>query len=178
MADDRSLLNAYLEGDEGAAAELTQRHFELLYRFFVNKVDDDVEDLVHEALSTLLRRAKNIQGDVRAYLLGIARNLVRQYYEKRRVEADRIDWGVTSIRDLASSPSRAFARRDEQQRVIEALRALPLDHQILLELAYWEELTGPQLAQVLEVPEGTIRTRLRRAKALLREQLTGCMHTA
>ena len=171
MPDDRTLLAAYAAGDSTAAAELARRHFDLLYRFFVNKVDDDVEDLVHEALATLFRKAEEVRGEVRPFLLGTARNLVRRYYERRRTGAERIDWGVTSIRDLASSPSRVVARAQEQQRLLEALRALPLDHQILLELVYWEGLTGPELAGVLECPEGTIRTRLRRAKALLREAL-------
>lgn len=55
--------------------------------------------------------------------------------------------------------------------MLRALRCIPLDHQILVEPFYWEGLTGPDLATVLEVPEGTVRTRLRRARALLAEKI-------
>jgi hypothetical protein len=49
---------------------------------------------------------------------------------------------------------------------------LPLDDQILLELFYFEEMQGPDLAIVLSVPEGTVRTRLRRARALLEKAVS------
>ena len=52
-----------------------------------------------------------------------------------------------------------------------ALRSIPLDLQVALELHYWEELSGPELAAVLEIPEGTVRSRLRRGRELLAERL-------
>jgi RNA polymerase sigma-70 factor (ECF subfamily) len=55
--------------------------------------------------------------------------------------------------------------------LLEALRSITIDDQLLLELHYWEKMTGSQLAQVFECPEPTIRSQLRRAKARLRKQL-------
>jgi RNA polymerase sigma-70 factor (ECF subfamily) len=55
--------------------------------------------------------------------------------------------------------------------LLHALRRLPMDHQITLELYYWENLSGSELAEVLEVPEGTVRGRIRRAKTLLEASL-------
>ena len=52
-----------------------------------------------------------------------------------------------------------------------ALQSLPVDLQIALELRFWQELSGPDLALVLEIPEGTVRSRLRRALEALREAL-------
>ncbi len=52
--------------------------------------------------------------------------------------------------------------------MLEALRRLPLETQVLLELRFWEGLTGPKLARVHDVPEGTTRSRLRRATEQLR----------
>ena len=54
----------------------------------------------------------------------------------------------------------------------EALRRIPLELQVALELYYWEGMAGPELAAALDLPEGTVRTRLRRGRQLVREQLT------
>jgi RNA polymerase sigma-70 factor (ECF subfamily) len=51
------------------------------------------------------------------------------------------------------------------------LRRLPIDHQILVELFYWEDLSAREMGEVLGAPEGTIRTRLRKARALLAEHI-------
>src|SRR5690606_12989864 len=67
-------------------------------------------------------------------------------------------------------PSHLDARH-EQRLLLAALRHIPLDLQIALELHYWEGMAGPELAEVLGVPEGTVRSRLRRAKELLTERL-------
>jgi RNA polymerase sigma-70 factor (ECF subfamily) len=51
------------------------------------------------------------------------------------------------------------------------LRRIPLDLQILIELQYWEETTMREIAEILEIPSGTVKTRLARARALLREEI-------
>jgi RNA polymerase sigma-70 factor (ECF subfamily) len=56
--------------------------------------------------------------------------------------------------------------------MLSALRRLPLDDQLLLQMHYWDGLTGPALSRALDLPEGTVRSRLRRAKAKLAERLT------
>ena len=61
--------------------------------------------------------------------------------------------------------------KDEQRLLLEALRALPLEYQIALELYHWEGLSGPELATVLEITEAALRSRLHRAKVALRKQL-------
>ena len=55
--------------------------------------------------------------------------------------------------------------------MLQALRQVPLEHQIVLELYYWEDMEASELAEVLEMPEGTVRSRIRRAKQLIEEQL-------
>ena len=51
------------------------------------------------------------------------------------------------------------------------MRRIPVDCQVVLELLYWEELTTVEMAAVLEIPEGTVKSRLRRGRALLREAI-------
>ena len=63
------------------------------------------------------------------------------------------------------------AEHQEQRILLQALRRIPLDHQIILELYYWERMTSAEIATVLDVPHGTARTRVRRVKQLLEEQM-------
>jgi RNA polymerase sigma-70 factor (ECF subfamily) len=67
--------------------------------------------------------------------------------------------------------SQLMARRDEHHMLLLALRRVPIDVQDLLELHYFERLSGPELAAVLQIPEGTVRSRLRRAVMLLRAEV-------
>ena len=64
-----------------------------------------------------------------------------------------------------------LAANEQQTRVLEALRHIPVEMQLMIELYYWEEMTGPQLAQVLDIAEATVRTRLHRARAKLKQAL-------
>jgi len=60
---------------------------------------------------------------------------------------------------------------EEERALLGALRGLPLELQVLLELHYWEDLSTSELAGVLEIPQGTVKTRIRRARELLESAL-------
>jgi RNA polymerase sigma-70 factor (ECF subfamily) len=169
MRDDSELLRAWGEGDAAAGRELFERHFAAIFRFFRNKADGDVEDLVQSTFASALGSREAFRGDAsfRTYLFTIARHELYAFWRKRRRQSDEVDIGSLAVEDLATSPSSALAARRDRVLLARALRSLPLDFQVVLELHYWEELSGPELAAVLEVPEGTVRSRLRRGKELL-----------
>ncbi len=64
-----------------------------------------------------------------------------------------------------------IAERDEQQVLLVALRKIPVEYQIVLELVYWEDMTAVEIAEALELPLGTAKTRIRRGRQLLEEAL-------
>lgn len=174
---DQELLAAWAAGEKAAGDALYQRHFEAVYAFFARKVNGDVADLVQRTFLGLAEARERFRGDaqVRTFLFGIARRELSQFFAGKR-RAGLLDLGVSSLEDLAPSPSSLARRRDERSLLAEALRRIPLDLQIALELHYWEELGGAEIAAVLDVPEGTVRSRLRRGLELLRtqmEQLSG-----
>jgi len=107
----------------------------------------------------------------RAYLFGIARRQLIYHYRRNRRDSDRFDPMTQSVCDVRGSPSVIAAVREEQRLVLDALQELPLDLQITLELHYWEGMTVAEVADVLEVPAGTIKSRLYRARELLRDRL-------
>jgi RNA polymerase sigma-70 factor (ECF subfamily) len=170
---DAQLLDRWAEGDTAACRILLDRHFEGLARFFRNKVSAGVEDLIQQTLMTCVRRREALRdrASFRAYLYTVARRLVHEHCRKLRREHERFDPLQSSVADLRTSPSQFASRREEHRLLLMALQTLPLDLQITLELRYWEQLSGPELADVLGVPEGTVRSRIRRGTALLRDAL-------
>ncbi|MGH1340948.1 MAG: RNA polymerase sigma factor [Nannocystales bacterium] len=176
MVADFDLLTAWRGGDKSAGSELFERHFESLRRFFRTKAPvNEVEDLVQRTLLACLESVANFRAEAkfRTYLFTIARRELYGFIERRT--RDKIGKGleqsVGSIRDLGISPSRAALANEEQTLIAEAMSNLPVDAQVTLELYYWEQIRGPELAEVLGISPATVRTRLHRARAALREAL-------
>ena len=173
MVADEELLDAWRGGDAEAGNELFERHFEGVCRFFRNKLADGVEALLQRTFLACVESKDRFRGDAsfRTYLFTIARNELYTYLTRSSRDHARIEPHEISAFDLGPTPSSIVARRKEQRMLLEALRRIPLDHQVALELYYWEELPASELARVLAIPEGTVRTRLRRAKSLLEQAL-------
>ncbi|MEL6543521.1 MAG: sigma-70 family RNA polymerase sigma factor [Myxococcota bacterium] len=173
MVDDLVLLTAWREGDTHAGNLLFERYFSSLYGFFRRKTEDGPEDLVQETLLACVRGRDSLRDSskFRGYLFGVARFTLYRHFEKQTKERSRIDFGVSSVHDLGPSPSANAARREEEALLVRALNRIPLELQIALELYYFEQLRGPELAGALGVPEGTARSRLRRGLELLKKRV-------
>ncbi len=78
---------------------------------------------------------------------------------------------MISAQDLGATPTGVIAHQEEHRLLLAALRAIPLDDQVTLELMYWEQLSGREIGEVLGVPEGTARTRIRSARLSLEAAL-------
>ncbi len=176
---DLELLERWRQGDAQAAEALFERHFEALYRFFRNKAGTAADDLVQRTLLAAYEGSERFRGEssFRTFLFAIARNQLLVHLAKLR-GVERIEPQRDSVADTAPSPSSVVHRRREHAMVLQALRRLPVDHQILLELFYWEQHSGAELASILAVPEGTVRTRLRRARQLLADEFASMQRGA
>jgi len=172
-ASDYDLLRAWREGDNALGNALVRRHFTTIYAFLRSKVPDQVDELVQRTFLACVEAVERIDParSFRAYLFGIARRQLIYHYRRARRENERFDPMEKSVTDALGSPSRIAAEREEQQQVLDALTLLPLDLQITLELHYWEGMTVVEVGDVLEVPSGTIKSRLYRARELLRDLL-------
>jgi RNA polymerase sigma factor (sigma-70 family) len=170
---DIELLEAWRAGDARAGDALLRRYFEALHRFFAHKVDDEVDDLIQRTFLALVRSKHAIReaASFRAYLFTVARNELYHYLSARRRAREAVDFGSVSVADLGTSPSGVFARRKEQAALLRALRSIPVELQIVLELHYWEEMTTAELATALAVPQGTAKSMLRRAREQLEAKL-------
>lgn len=175
VEDDLDLLERWCAGDPVAGNALFERHFRPVYRFFEYKVESDVDELVQETFLGCLRSREGARraSSFRAYLFGIARHTLFHYWRKRRTHGVAVDFDQTSIASLSTSAGSRIDRQQDRARLLDALRELPLEQQLILELHYWEDLESDQLAEVFEIEAATTRSRLFRARQALRERLDG-----
>jgi len=170
--DDAELLAAWRGGDLQRGNALLERHFSMLLRFLRagQRFDAATEaDLVQRVMMAAVESRATIPEGVRfrAWLLGVARRVLadalRQGYRAQARAAKA--WPQSSM----ASPSTVVAAREEEQLLLGALRELPRDLQVVIGLHYWEELTVREMASVLDLPGGTVKSRLRRAREALAE---------
>lgn len=173
MDDDRKLLVAWRDGDKAAGGALLQRHFRSLYRFFRNKVGPDADDLIQATMLAIVKGRDGFRQECsfRAYLFIVARHELYRFLRREAPPHDAFDPATASILDARPTPSRVAGARAEQALLLDALRSIPVDFQTALELHYWEGLSMTELADALEIPVGTAKTRLRRGRQLLEAKL-------
>lgn len=164
MRSDFELLVAWGDGDDRAGNELFERHFDAAFRFFRNKVGEDASDLVQQTFLACVQSRSSFRKDAsfRTYLFVVARSKLYDFLRKKQRADAHLDFGVSSIRDLRPSPSREVIAQENHKLLLHALRCLPVELQVTLEFYYVEQLRGPALSEVLGVPIGTVRSRIRR----------------
>jgi RNA polymerase sigma factor (sigma-70 family) len=167
------LLDQWRAGDAVAGQTLFARHFESIYRFFCNKVGPEVDDLVQETFLGCVHSRDRFRGDssFRTFLFAIARNQLLKYRDRWHKANGKETFEESRVMLLDSTPSKLALEHEEQELLLRALRRLPLDFQIALELFYWEGLRSKDIAAILQIPHGTARSRLRRAREILREHV-------
>lgn len=173
MVDDPTLLQAWRDGDAVAGRRLVERHFASMYRFFANKVSGEVDDLIQDTFLACVEGRDRFEGNssFRTYLFAIARNKLYRHWRDRKPGATP-QWSVSRLADSALTAADVLARGAEQRLLLRTLRLLPLDLQVLIELSYFEGMSDREVAAVVELPMGTVKSRLRKGRALLHEQMT------
>jgi RNA polymerase sigma-70 factor (ECF subfamily) len=169
VPSDSELFRAWRSGDRQAGSILFARHFDGIYRFFRNKLDGDIEDLVQRTFVACVEGRERFREDAsfRTYLFAVAHNLLREHLRKRRRSREQLDLDVVSAVDLGASPLSLAVARAEELVLLQALRRIPVSAQVILELYFWEKMTGAEIGMMLGVVEDTARGRLRKAKQQL-----------
>jgi RNA polymerase sigma-70 factor, ECF subfamily len=172
---DEDLLSLVVEGDAEAFATLYDRHARAAYSLAFRMMGEKqaAEDLLQDALLKAWRGATSYhpeRGSVRTWVLSIVHNrgidqlrsLASRRRTQERVEADA----------PRSQPSEAFSeawRNSQRDRVREALGALPPEQLKILELAYFSGYTHVEVADLLGLPLGTVKGRMRLGLKKLRD---------
>ncbi len=180
-ADDHALIEACLDGDTAAFGELVRRHQERLYNTVYRLVEnaEDAQDVVQEAFLHAYQSLDSFKGDSLffTWLYRIAVNSAISLRRKRRVvlSIDGVRNGDMAIEPLdpseASRPGHGLEQHEQERRVHRALARLSPEHRAVLVMKDMEGQKYELMAEVLQVPIGTIRSRLHRARLELRELL-------
>lgn len=151
------------------------RHHASIARFFMHKIGagPDCDDLVQATFLGLLEGIDRFRGEAsfRTLLFAIARNKLYRYLRDLTRDRQRFDPAEISIAAFEPTPTQVFALRDQDKLLLAALRTLPLDTQLMLELHYWEQLKVQEIASVLELPEGTVKIRMHRGRKQLEAKM-------
>src|SRR5262245_31873017 len=140
-SSDGELLGRWRAGDALSGEVLFDRYYDLVDRFFLNKVTGGIQDLVQETFIRCVESRERIQDNdrFRSFLVGIAYNVLNAYLRNNYRGGREIDFSEASVCDLDPGPGTLVGQRREQRLLLEALRKIPVDDQVILELHYWEQ---------------------------------------
>jgi RNA polymerase sigma-70 factor, ECF subfamily len=176
---DQAVIQRLADGDQDALGELYDRHARPVYALALRILQDaaDAEDIVQDVFTQAWKQARRYdvtRGAVGAWLLTVARSRAIDRLRARRARPDRagLEHAPTHLVDPVAAPDSQLASSEQVRVVRAALAALPLLQRVALELAYYEGLTHSEIAEQLEQPLGTVKTRIRQALLKLRDAMT------
>ncbi len=178
-SDELHLLSAVQKGSLDAFSVLVHRYQDRLYNALTRFLDspEDAQDVMQEALLSAFANARNFKGQSRFYtwVYRIAMNHAidlhrrkkpRQTLSLHRETAN--DWIASSKED---APEQAIEQEEDRQLIRTALKILSAEHRMVIVMKELDDMRYEEIAEVLEVPVGTVRSRLHRARAELKTVL-------
>ena len=170
---DEQLMQRASRGSNRAFEELYNRYARRLQGFFVRRLGDDADlaaDFMHDTFLRLYAaREKYHEGNsFRAWLYTIAYNLCKNHH--------RNQLAIVPADSVAEEAAEADIEVELDESILhnalrEALKRLPEHYAMLFSLHYEEELTIPQIAQIADLPEGTVKSRLHKTMNIIKQQL-------
>ena len=179
--DDQQLITASKHGDQDAFARLVQRYqrriFNLVYRMLQQY--EEASEITQETFLAAWQGLPSFRGDARfaTWLYRIAYNCaLKQLETRKRDKALRVALQAEQVLQSHVGYESTDAQMDEHERqafVQEHLSRLPAKYRIVLILRHLQDMSYEEMAEILTMPIGTIKTHLFRARNLLKERLQG-----
>lgn len=173
---DRATVRRMARGDHDALADLYDRHSQLLYSLALRivRLQADAEEVLQDVFAQVWRQAARYdasRGTVIGWLVTLTRSraLDRLRRGRTRPQATDDEQRAHEAPDTSPGIDLALVSAEQAAAVRAALAALPENQRVPLELAYYEGLSQSEIAEKLDVPLGTIKTRMRQALLRLRE---------
>lgn len=171
---DRELVERVAGGDRAAVRLLFMRHHARVYRFAARQTGSEMmaDDIANEVFLELWRQAPAFQGrsEVSTWLLGIARFKALSALRKRKEDAIDEDQAA-AIPDTGDTPEVAVMKDDKATALKRMVNALPEEHRTVIDLAYYHAKSVAEIAEVLQIPVATVKTRMFYARKKLGEAL-------
>jgi RNA polymerase sigma-70 factor (ECF subfamily) len=184
--DDQSLIRRCLAGDEPAYRELVERHERAVYSVALRMLGrvEDAEDVTQETFVRMFRALDRYDPTrpFRAWLLTIASRLAIDQLRRRGTSAtslvrrepgsaeEEYEW---EIPDPGQGPEARAIEAEEERSADRLIQSLPPHYRIVVIMRHMQDLSYEEIAAALQLPLGTVKARIHRARALLKERLGG-----
>ncbi len=153
---------------------LFARHHVRVFRFVLRLVRNEAtaEDLISEVFLDVWRQAGKFEGRaaVSTWLMSIARFKALSAL-RRRPEAELDDEMAEAIEDTSDNPEVALAKKDKSAVLRQCLTALSSEHREIIDLVYYHEKSVEEVAEIVGIPEATVKTRMFYARKKMAELL-------
>ncbi len=171
---DEVLIARIAQGDRLAMQVLYARHHVRVYRFALRLVKNEsaAEDLISEIFLDVWRQAGKFEGRsaVSTWILAITRFKALSAL-RRRTDAELDDETAAAIEDTSDNPEEVVAKKDTGDVLRKCLSALSAEHREVIDLVYYHEKSVEEVAEIVGIPENTVKTRLFYARKKLAELL-------
>jgi len=173
-ASDEVLIGRIAHGDRLAMQVLFARHQVRVYRFVLRLVGNQAvaEDLISEVFLDVWRQADRFEGRsaVSTWLLAIARFKALSLM-RRKPEQELNEEMAGAIEDKSDDPEITIQKKDKSAALRKCLEALSPEHREVIDLVYYHEKTVQEVAEIVGIPEATVKTRMFYARKRLSELL-------
>ncbi|MFZ0114125.1 MAG: sigma-70 family RNA polymerase sigma factor [Xanthobacteraceae bacterium] len=173
-ASDEILIGRIAGGDRLAMQALYARHHVKVFRFVLRLVRNEAsaQDLISEVFLDVWRQAARFEGRsaVSTWILAIARFKALSSV-RRRKEAQLDEEEAERIEDEADTPEVALQKKDTGEVLRQCLAKLSPDHREIIDLVYYHEKSVEEVAEIVDIPENTVKTRMFYARKKLAELL-------
>jgi RNA polymerase sigma-70 factor (ECF subfamily) len=171
---DEVLIGRIAKGDRLAMQVLFARHHVRVYRFVLRLVRNEsaAEDLISEVFLDVWRQAGSFEGRsaVSTWLLAIAR--YKALSALRRQPEEELDENIAeAIEDTSDDPEVAVQKKDTSEILRKCMTVLSTEHREIIDLVYYHEKSIEEVAQIVGIPENTVKTRMFYARKKLAELL-------
>ena len=173
---DRNLILALQRGDLDALGALYDRHQQRVYRtaLVITNDDEAAADLLQDVFLRVYRFAYRIDPDrpLEPWLYRVTANLCYTWIKRRKRWLRYLtELGEWLSREILPSPHAQLEMREDSERVRQAVASLPPAQRVVVVLHYVNDLSITEIASILEVPEGTVKSRMYYARNALRKRL-------
>ncbi len=171
---DEALIGRVAAGDKLAMQVLFARHHVRVYRFVLRLVRDQTvaEDLINEVFLDVWRQANRFEARsaVSTWLLAIARFKALSAL-RRRPDEELDEEAAAAVEDPGDDPDLAVQKKDKSEALRKCLEALSPEHREIIDLVYYHEKSVEEVAEIVGIPENTVKTRMFYGRKRLSELL-------
>ena len=184
--EDADLVRRCLSGDQRACRDLVRRYERPVYSVLMRVVrrSEDAEDLVQETFVKVFRALDRYDTErpFAAWIFTIASRLAIDHLRRRRVQTVSLSVGepgssgeerTMDVEDPGLKPDEITSHREEESNAAKLIDSLPEHYRIVVLLRHQQDLSYEEIAQALHLPLGTVKARIHRARALLKDRIEG-----